>query len=280
VARSVEQELRWAKVGLVFVCCVLLGAAGREEPDLTASGFVARAQRAELVVVGRVASVSVGVLGGCGHKIAVERVLRGTVDGDRLSLRSPAFTSDCAPLPFHHRLVMAFDENPNESAFTEGNYPPGRSWWVVLGGDDTAYGDLTRCYGATVDENLGTATNAPEHMPLQDLVARLSEPARRPCRAVEPDPALAPRMLEGQVQDAFGSETWAQLELVPVGRPDSTTSVSTDERGRFRLSDVPGGPVWLRSPDDDFDAFLLPPGVDQVRVVIPWFSPRSRISLR
>lgn len=261
IVDAVPGSERTRRLAATFAC-VLIAAAGSAHADTVGSGFIARAQRAELVVIGRVTSFGVGLLGGCSHTIAVDRVLRGSLESESIELFS-SFASGCPTIRMKGRLVLAIDLHPGSKS---AEHPLGTSWRAVLDERDNVHGDLTRCHGVTVSADGRTATNEAERMPLRTLELLLTRPARPLCSSPATSTAQRTRTLEGRFVGASGAPARATLEFSPARETDGTGRISPGEDGRFRIERVTGGPVWLRATNDEFDPFLVPPGVRRVNV--------------
>lgn len=246
-------------------------------------GFLSRAQRAQLVVRGKVRTFSVGLLG-CGHDINVENILHGSLEGDHLSLNR--VEGGCPQLPSHYRLILAIEEwddvrfqigmSQNVLGLNDFRYPIGTSWKVFLDKDDYVFGELSGCSGVSP----GPVTHAPERMRLEDLLALLSgsEPPEGGSRQL--DTESEPRVIEWEIRDFYDLPMGMHLEFVPLADRDRTVAISTDDSGRFRVTGVPGEAVWLRSMEDDIAPILLQPGVTVVHALLPSCSPLAHVWMR
>jgi hypothetical protein len=256
-------------IGAVLLIAVSPSARAAPRPVLENSGFVARAQRAELVVIGQTGAFGKGILGGCSVDIWVEKVLRGKLDGSHgnlIRLTSADMRDNCPPI-WPGRWILAFDVHPRKVLPSKENFPAGLSWRLPI--DDKGYvrGEILRSHGVTLTGGGAAANNELERMALLHLEGYLRMSPRALCENPRPSPSAPRRTIAGQVVYASGEPRRAELEMVPVGEDKPVSRVSTDEQGRFRIAGAPGGPVWLRSPESTFIPFLLPASVRRVRVV-------------
>lgn len=286
MARHFKQGLWLRRLAASLVCSLLLvplqavGADGVGEV-----GFLARAQRAQLVISGMVGKISVGFFG-CGHGIDVENVLLGSLERDRLSLVN--MEGKCPELSFHHRFILAFGEEDESTLSTlfrasmdslsgplSFDYPNGTSWKVFLDDEDYVLGELSGC-----SVSQGPGTHAPERIRWEALIALLSGPAQNPGASRQPDTGFDPRVIEGEIRDFHDLPIGMHLEFVPLEHPDRAVAISTDDWGRFRVTGVPGEAVWLRSIENDIDPILVQPGVTVVNALKPSCSTHAQVWMR
>lgn len=267
---------RWI-AALLLACTLLLrlpAEAAPEEPPtgLDSEGFVTRAERAELVVVGRVTGVETALIGGS-VRFHVDRILRGKWKGSVIEFRSGTMPGRSLGIDRSEaRWVLALDKDPESIDWHWPNFPPGRSWHVALDDRGWLHGDLFRVNGATVKDGGAAATNEPERMRLAELESRLKRTSGR--LRESPGPF---RTIDGQVFDSQGKPRPAELEVEALVDQGRTIRFSTDSVGRFRLPGLPDGAVWLRSQNSAFEPMLVPPGVRHVRLVVPWYGDAEQL---